>query len=258
MITHISNRIKKVGKGFDTRVTLPFMQWMVDILNSRIEKKSEKEFSRSEFKQKALADFKTWLADTDLDLPSATDVTPDTCDLFSLFSEFTALRQEIRMQNREQHRTLKRLESYTDTYQNNSRLFEKSVEAIDRLESRIWNNCEKKSAAGFFDVRDALIRGHKACTDLSRKRSLFKPKKEDVKNLAKGYEMALRRFDRSLGAMDIYPVKTDNTVFDPRTMKAVETKKVDGTGKGEVVETISCGFVKENTVLKFAEVIVAE
>jgi len=258
MITQVSNRIKKIGTGFETRVTLPFMQWMVDILNSRIEKKNEKEFSGSEFKQKALADFKTWLADTEMDLPSATDVTPDTCDLFSLFSEFTALRQEIRMQNREQHRTLKRLESYTDTYQNNSRLFEKSIASIDRLESRIWSNCEKKSAGRFFDVRDALIRGHQACTDLSGKRSLFKPKKEDLKNLAKGYEMALRRFDRSLGSMDIYPVKTDNAPFDPRTMKAVGTKKVDGTGKGTVIESVSCGFLKENTVLKFAEVIVAE
>ncbi|MEA2061060.1 MAG: nucleotide exchange factor GrpE [Thermodesulfobacteriota bacterium] len=258
MIKKTIKTVKHMGHRFDIWVTMPVMEWIIDVLTTRMEKKSEKAFSRSDFKKKALADFKIWLSDTHLDFPSKTDVTPDTCDLFSLLSEFTALRQEIKMQNREQHRTLKRLESYTDTYENNSRLFETKIKDIAQLEKSIWNNCEKKCSFLFFDVRDALVRGHRASLSLSCKRTLFTSRKAEMKNIAKGYEMALRRFDRSLALMDIYPVETDNAQFDPKTMKAVDTRKVHGFSKGQVIETVTCGFFKKKTVLKFAQVIVAE
>jgi hypothetical protein len=71
------------------------------------------------WKIKILEDFQAWLSEVPDQIPPTLSVTPDTCDLYTLFSEFTALKQEIKMQNREQHRTLKALNqiaAMTDAY----------------------------------------------------------------------------------------------------------------------------------------------
>ncbi|MEA1967265.1 MAG: nucleotide exchange factor GrpE [Thermodesulfobacteriota bacterium] len=253
------NKILKTTKdSLDTYLIIPVMKFIIAFFTKKMEQKRKINFSESAFKRKALEDYKSWLADIILDDSPKMDVTPDTCDLYTMLSEFTALRQEIKMQNREQHKTLNRLQSYTDTYQENSELFKKSITDITELEKRIRLNCEKKSAALFFNVRDALIRGHMASIEIKNRKSFFKPRAGDMENISKGYEMAVRRFDRALALMDIYPVKTESMPFDPKTMNAVDTKKIHGCSKGIVAENLSCGFLRDNEVLKYAEVIVTK
>ena len=72
-----------------------------------------------------------------------------------------------------------------------------------------------------------------------------------------GYDMAIRKFDASLSLLDIYPIASTGTVFDPTTMKALESRATQGVEKGLVVETVSGGFIRGDEVLRYAQVIVA-
>ena len=108
------------------------------------------------WKTKVLEDFKAWLSDVPDQVPPALSVTPETCDLYTLLSEFTALKQEIKMQNREQHRTLKTLSQITgmtDACREAIDHFNEKTKQIATLEQNIRRQTEKKTVSYFLDIR---------------------------------------------------------------------------------------------------------
>ncbi|MBF0243458.1 MAG: nucleotide exchange factor GrpE [Desulfamplus sp.] len=217
--------------------------------------------TEAQWKLAALEDFKLWLSEIPSEEPPAMTATPDTCDIYTMLSEFIALRQEIKMQNREQNRTVNALNSVkgvTDEYGEIYTLFKEKTNQIAQLEQNIRMSSEKKSVSYFFDVRDSLERGYRASVDMANKKGLFWRPPKDIHTICEGYEMAISRFDKALSMMDIEPIQTDNMPFNPETMKVVETRDVVGIENGTVIETISSGFVRGSDVLRFAKVIVAK
>ena len=214
-----------------------------------------------QWKTQALEDFKSWLSEIPSEAPASLSVTPDTCDLYTLLSEFTSLKQEIKMQNREQHRTLKamtQIQSMTDAYHEIMGQFEDKTKQIAKLEQNIQKETEKRTAILFLDVRDSLIRGRNTCLAAASIKGFFRRVPKEMDNIHKGYEMAIRKFDVSLALLDIYPMQTDGVAFDPMNMNALETKQGTDREKGTVVETISGGFRRGGRVLRYAQVIVAD
>ena len=68
----------------------------VAALNVSASKENSAAADHENWKQKALVDFKNWLDDLPDTQPVAEDPHMDACDLYTLLSEFSALRQEIR------------------------------------------------------------------------------------------------------------------------------------------------------------------
>lgn len=212
------------------------------------------------WKEEALTEFKAWLAELPPSPLQAESVTPDTCDLYTMLSEFIALRQEIKMQNREQHRTvaaLNSVKSVTDQYDQIFKIFKDRTNQLNQLEENIRLNCEKKSVSHFFDVRDSLVRGHKASVEIAAKRGFFTRPPKGIEKISEGYEMAISRFDKALSMMDIEPIETFQAPFDPGTMKAIETRTVEYGEDGMVLETVAGGFIRGGEVMRHAQVVVS-
>lgn len=212
------------------------------------------------WKTKALEDFKAWLSQVPDQVPPALSVTPDTCDLYTLLSEFTALKQEIKMQNREQHRTLKALNqitAMTDAYGQVMDHFKEKTIQIAALERNIRMETEKRTVSYFLDIRDSLVRGRAACLAAGSKKGFFHRTPKNMDNIRDGYDMAIRKFDASLALLDIYPIVSTGAAFDPMVMKALESRITQGVEKGMVVETVSGGFKRGDEILRYAQVIVA-
>jgi len=217
--------------------------------------------TETQWKVTALEDFRLWLSQIPSEQTPVMTATPDTCDLYTMLAEFTALRQEIRMQNREQHRTVNALNSVkgvTDEYGEIYTLFKEKTTQIAQLEQNIRMNSEKRSAICFFDVRDSLVRGYRASVEMAGRKGFFRRPPKDIHTICEGYDMAISRFDKALSMMDIEPIQTDSTLFNPETMKVVETREVPGIENAMVIETVSGGFVRGREVLRFANVIVAQ
>ena len=64
------------------------------------------------------------------------------------------------------------------------------------------------------------------------------------------------RFDRLLSRFDVRRVQTVGQPFDARVMHAVEARRVDRVGDGEVVDELRSGFVRHDDVLRLADVVV--
>lgn len=234
--------------------------------------------TRENWKQKALNDFEHWLSELPDVPPDPAGTEVEACDLFTLLSEFTALRQEIRMQNREQHRSVETLEALSGdlrtTVQDTAGVRGDALQAIQSVEhlsrelraavaemrhhfaEAVRREAEKQTVRPFLDIRDALVRGRRAAENIADRRGFFwKPPKETA-SVIEGYDMALRRFDRALSAVGVHPVGALGMPFDPRTMRAVETCSRTDMEKGIVASEILCGFVRGDEVIRTAEVVV--
>ena len=188
-----------------------------------------------DWRQRALDDFRQWL-DAAAEQPPAHEATeaPDH-DLRDLFAEFAALRQEIRLQNREQAR---------------------AGQTLAAFERRVARTAEDRCLLETLEVRDALVRGRRAAVRLRDRPRLFGWPPRGVAGVVEGYELAIGRVDRMLSRLDVRRVETVGRRFDGRVMQAVEARRVERVGDGLVVEELRSGFVRRDDVLRPADVAV--
>ncbi len=226
------------------------------------------------WKERALDDFRRWLDELEESPPDA-EQEPPSCDLHDLFAELAALRQEVRLQNREQSRAGRELANAAARYDALDRTTRRRDEELDALERRVSRAAEDRCLLSVLDLRDALVRGRKAARRLrkvgkkagknagkksGRKRTLprksFRRLQPAIAGVVDGYELALRRCDRTLARFGVHGVSALGLRFDARTMHAVETRRVADREDGVVVDELVSGFARDGEVLRLAEVAV--
>ena len=178
------------------------------------------------------------------------------CDLYTLLTEFIALRQEIRLQNREQHSALRAQQTATNSLEQAAGLFTEISGRLENMQALLQVKVEKQILLPFLDVRDPLVRGLAAAHQARVRRRFGRKPPKELAGVAEGYEMALRRFDRALAQVDIVPVETVGQPFDPNVMRAVSRAQVAGIAGGRVISEQAGGFVRGREVIRTAEVVV--
>ena len=151
-----------------------------------------------DWKSLMLQDFKQWLEN----LPEGAALDGKgkeaECDWHTLFAEFASLRQEIRLQNREQVKVVRDLEKVVEVGQASIDWFGRHTEGMADFEERIRQATERRCLLPFLEVRDALVRGRDAAAIIGGSRSLFRRPPPGIAGVMQGYEMAIERFDRAL------------------------------------------------------------
>lgn len=211
---------------------------------------------RPDWKDKASTDFNDWLSDLPDDIQKPGAVETESCDLFTLLTEFVHLRQEIRAQNLEQQKVMETQQALIDDHHTISGLFESRTRQLENLEENIRLTCEKKAVVPFLDTRDALIRGLAYARKAAATRGFFRRPPKNIDAVVDGYETSLRRFDRALSFVGIQPVDAIGQSFDPSTMDALDRRFEAGAGPDMVIEQLVSGFVKGTDVLRKAQVVV--
>jgi len=220
---YLADRINKIRDWGNRVLLLPLFRRFINRLSRSVAERSGQTVPENAWKTAAMEDFQTWLGSLPPDYQPGTSVTPDSCDLYSLFSEFIALRQEIRMQNLEQHQTLKSLMSLQQDYQQTAALFGQRSRDLATLAETIRAECEIRVAERFFEVRDALARGRDAVSAANVPpgtargwfgRRFRRPASVGIEGFRQGYEIALNKFDKALAGLDIRPVPTLRLPFD--------------------------------------------
>ena len=236
--------------------------------------KAAQEVGGADWKQQALAEFKQWLDELAVAPPEA-EQEPDQgavpCDLRDLFAELAALRQEVRLQNREQSRAGRELANAAARYDEANRVVEARDQELAAFEDRVARAAENRCLLPVLDLRDALVRGRDAAARLRKAgnkgnkgrkgprkgaRKLLRRMQPGIAGVIEGYELAIRRCDRMLAQFGVHAVPTVAARFDARTMHAVDTRRVKQQAEGVVVEEYIAGFVRDGAVLRLAEVAV--
>lgn len=209
-----------------------------------------------DWKRSALEDFRQWLDELAEEAPHGDD-EPEECDLHDLFAELAALRQEVRLQNREQSKASRELASAAAGYDAAVLAAERRDEDLADLERRVARSAEDRVLRSTLEVRDALVRGRAAVTELRGRSWLGRVSSRRVAGVAEGYEQALRRFDRVLAGFGVRIVPAAGHPFDSRTMHAMEARRGERAPDGTVVEELRSGFTRDGEVLRLADVAVS-
>ena len=217
-----------------------------------------------DWKERALEDFRAWLddlsgpaedRDEDEDAEGGAG-EPHEIDLRDLFAEFAALRQEVRLQNREQSRAGRELAKAAESYDTASRLIRRREDDLAAFEKRVVTEAENRCLRSVLEVHDALVRGRDAATALRERRGLFRRPVRGVGGVVEGYELALRRFERMLARFGVRRTQSTGRPFDSRIMHAMEVRRIEQAEDGVVVEELLGGFTRGGDVLRLAEVAV--
>ena len=208
-----------------------------------------------EWKQKAMHDFSAWLAAMPDAQPGG---EPDvaTCDLYTLLTEFAALRQEIKLQNRQQRTVIRDQEALADRFRSIGDHLEERIAHLGQVHDDIRGDIEVKAVLPFLDVRDALVRGETAARQIAKAGGFWRRAPKGMDAVVEGYAMGLRRFDRALNLLGVSPIATVDHLFDAGCMRAVAKRAVGDKTPGIVLEETLSGFLRNGEVLRTAEVIV--
>lgn len=208
------------------------------------------------WKQQALADFGQWLDEWPEDSSEMDAAETAECDLRDLFAEIAALRQETRLQNREQAKVGRELAKAATLYESVADWAQHQQEDLASFEQRVAKAAEDRCLRPLLEVRDALVRGHAAAAQLHSRPRLLRRPSPKLAGVVQGYELALRRFDRMLAEFGVELLQTVGHSFDTHTMRAVEMRRVAQWGDNVVVEEFLSGFTRRGAVLRLAEVAV--
>jgi molecular chaperone GrpE len=181
-------------------------------------------------------------------------------DLYTLLREMTALRQEIRLQNREQGKAVREFQETRRHF--SEHLLRADAQTLRQAEERARALAVQAWAKTLLPVRDALSRGLQvARTALERRRRsfwhhLWPTELASQESLVQGYEMALNRLAQSLEGQGIMVIKTVGERFDPSCMTAVETTSDAAFPEQYVVHEVTSGFSHGRSLIRCAEVVV--
>ena len=198
-----------------------------------------------DWKPRVLSDFAAWLEDLPEQPADQFQPQLEGCDLYTLLTEFVALRQEIKFQNREQHTTLRSQREFINTMTETADRFTVGLQHLATLETGMRTAAENRVLLPVLDIRDALVRGLGAARTVTAGKRFWMRRPKGIDGIVEGYEMALRRFDRALEQAGITPVGAQGEQFNPELMKAVAVGCDNTKADGLVLEVQRGGFVRE-------------
>lgn len=193
------------------------------------------------------------------DAPSALDESSEASDLFSVFVELAATRNEVRTQSRMAKDALDQFRAVFDTLQSSHAAMEQELKDA-RARGREQNRMALRPLLlDIIDVRDRLVAGLASAAPPPtagwfecwlRKTPATDPWRE-------GLNMTLRRLDQLLADRRVTPLDVVGRPFTPSLARVVATIDNPTVADGVVVGEVRAGFLWEDELLRPAEVTVA-
>jgi molecular chaperone GrpE len=235
-----------------------------------------------------LADFRAWLGElTELPTPAA---EPPAVDLHTLVAQFTGLRHEVNLQTKATRTSLEQtgevlqqlgeaveelrerpgedeevtplLKALVDAYDNLAlalRQVARQRETLEKPLSELTVRPPPVRPIGFW-ARLFGSRRPDTTADADRQQRAAEAAgliRSALDGLIAGYRMSLARVGRVLEEFEIEPIAVEGEVFDPELMEVVDVAGDTGRPAGEVVEEVRRGYLRGDTVFRYAQVKVA-
>jgi molecular chaperone GrpE len=178
-------------------------------------------------------------------------------DLFTVFVELAALRNEVRGEARLVKDALDQFRAVFKAMQASQATLEQELkrcqsEARDRERATL-----RPLLLELLELRDRIAAGlRQPIPPASWLDRLLRRRSNKAGSHREGLAIMLRRLDRILGDRRVAPIEVIGRPFDPRLSRAVGTTRNAAVGPGTVVEEIRTGFLWEQDLLRIAEVIV--
>ena len=197
--------------------------------------------------------------------PMATEVAGDPADdeardLFSVFAEIAATRNEVRTQSRIVKDALDQFRAVFETLQSGNAALDRELKEARARAGEQTRTILRPLLLDIIDVRDRLSAGLAAGPPENRSPlwSRWRRTASVPDPWREGLEMTLRRLDRVLADRRVTPIATIGRPFTPDVARVVATRDDPSVAEGLVIAESRTGFEWDGQLLRAAEVIVAK
>lgn len=211
-------------------------------------------------KESLLQQFRDYLDGIDA-LPETTGNDPGSgeADLFTVFVELAAVRNEVRTESRLVKEALDQFRGAFDTLRSAQVTLEQELkrahaEARERREALM-----RPLLLDLLDLRDRLEAAlkHRA-PPTSQWMARWRRKPTEPDNWREGISITARRLDRILAERRVRRMNLTGERFDPRLARVVDTAPDSRAAPGVIVEEVCAGYMWDDDLLRIAEVIVSK
>jgi molecular chaperone GrpE len=180
-------------------------------------------------------------------------------DLYSLFAELIALKNEVRLESRQVKTALDEFRAVFETLQaSQSQLGDELDRAHDAVPAH-QRTALKPVLLELIELRDRLEAGLRVLQNyhptlwvrwLGRRRR----ERDLLQAIAQGQDISLRRLDQILNAQQVAALEAEGKPLDPHTMRAAELDQRADLANGIVTEELRKGYLWQGELLRLAEV----
>ncbi|NOQ34967.1 MAG: nucleotide exchange factor GrpE [Methylococcaceae bacterium] len=190
----------------------------------------------------------------------AVELEPETeqTDLYSLFSEMAALRNEVKTESRQFKNALGDFKTGFDSLQQSNNELTKELDNYRTQLETQKKQITRNLLLEFLEVYDRLLAGAKMLDTYKPVSSLFghsqKQDKQFIHSIQEGQNISLRRLEQLLGKYEVTAIEVLNKSLNPHSMTAIEIDHNPKVDDGIVTEELRKGFKWQDEVLRLAEV----
>lgn len=179
-------------------------------------------------------------------------------DLALLFAELSVLRNEVRVEARQFKAALDDMRALTELLTEQNLRLTRDLERVREAEGAALRQTERRLLLDLLEVRDRIA----AAVDvfaayrpgwLSR---LAPAEIRLAQGLGEGIALTLRRLDDALSERRVRPIEAVGGRLDPNTMRAIGIDDDLTRAPGEVLREARRGYLRDDELLRLAEVIV--
>jgi molecular chaperone GrpE len=179
-------------------------------------------------------------------------------DLFTLFTELAALKNEVRLESRQVKQALDHSRELIDGLRENNRQFSSELTRRRQGEEQARVMAERPLLLETLELRDRIEAARQSLQE-------YRPgllertggrKGRLIKGVGGGLAITLRRLDGLLARYQVSPLDPVGKRMDPNTMRVSETEQRDDQVDGIVLAEVRKGYLRAGQVLRLAEVVV--
>jgi molecular chaperone GrpE len=208
-------------------------------------------------KENLLDQFRCYL-DSIEEAPEEPDDPGAEADLFSVFVELAAVRNEVRTESRLVKEALDQFRGVFATLQSSHATLEQELKRVQGEARERGRALLRPLLLELLDLRDRLAAGlQQPAAPPERWLDRWRGRRPaEPESWREGLGITLRRLDRILAERRVVRIEMAGRRFDPRMGRVVGTAQDASIGAGIVAEEVSAGFMWDEELLRAAEVIV--
>ena len=194
------------------------------------------------------------------DADSEADAGSAEADLFTVFVELAAVRNEVRTESRLVKEALDQFRDVFDTLQSSHATLEQQLKRAQADARERGQALLRPLLLDLLDLRDRLDAALQppATPPTPGWLDRWRKRRAEPDDWRKGLGITARRLDRILAERRVVRVELVGQRFDPRLARAVGTRQDGRAGPGVVLEEVRAGYAWDNEPLRAAEVIVSK
>ena len=213
----------------------------------------------TETTERLLDRFRAYLDEQPEAVPSEAGKSHRRTDLYSLFAELVALKNEVRLESRQVKTVLDEFRAVFETLQASQSQLGNELDRAHHAVPEQRRATLKPVLLELVELRDRFEAGLRVLQNyrptlwvrwLGRRRR----ERDLLQAVAQGQDISLRRLDQILNAQQVVALAAEGKPLDPHTMRAAELDHRPDLANGIVTEELRKGYLWQGELLRLAEV----